>query len=96
LKTLGKGSFGTVKLVKDTKKNEIFAMKIMSKKFLKKKRMGKDRNAYDVALEELNVLKQLEHPNIIFVKEIIHDAKQDKLCVISEYHKNGTLYDKLE
>lgn len=36
-KTLGKGSFATVKLCKDTKTNVYYAIKQMSKQSLKKK-----------------------------------------------------------
>ena len=46
-KTLGKGSFATVKLCRDTKTDIYYAIKQMSKQSLKKKKCGNDRNAYD-------------------------------------------------
>jgi serine/threonine protein kinase len=55
-KTLGKGSFATVKLCRDTKTDIYYAIKQMSKQSLKKKKCGNDRNAYDCVKEELLVL----------------------------------------
>jgi serine/threonine protein kinase len=40
---------------------------------LRKKQTGKGKNAYDCVLEELKILKTLEHPNIIWLDEIIDD-----------------------
>ena len=47
IKTLGKGSFATVLLCKDTHTHELYAIKKMNKKALKSKRAGKDKSAYD-------------------------------------------------
>jgi len=52
-KVLGKGSFATVKLCKDSKSGIQYAIKIMNKKELKKKSAGNGKNAYDCVLEEL-------------------------------------------
>jgi len=45
----------------------------MNKKKLEKKDTGKGKTAYDCVLEELKVLQRLEHPNIIWLHEIIDD-----------------------
>ena len=57
----------------------------MSKKELKKKSIGNGKNAYDCVLEELKVLEKLEHPNIIFLHEIIDDMKKDEIYLVTEY-----------
>jgi serine/threonine protein kinase len=59
LKELGKGAFGKVILCWDSTVNiteNLFAIKIMNKKELKKRAFGIDKNAYDCVLEELKIL----------------------------------------
>ena len=48
----------------------------MNKKSLKSKSAGQGRSAYDCVLDELVVLKRLEHPNIIYLHEIIDDENK--------------------
>jgi serine/threonine protein kinase len=57
----------------------------MNKALLTKKRMGKGRNAFDSVLDELKVLARLEHPNIIFLHEIINDPKKDKIILVTQW-----------
>jgi serine/threonine protein kinase len=93
IKTLGKGSFATVLLCKDTHTHELFAIKKMNKKALKSKKAGKDKSAYDCVIEELKLLKRLEHPNIIWLHEIIDDQKKDHIYLVTEWLQKGTLGD---
>ena len=58
-----------------------------------KKSTGNGKNAYDCVLEELQVLQRLEHPNIIWLHEIIDDAKKDEIYLVTEFHSNGSLGD---
>jgi len=83
IKTLGKGSYATVKLVQDATTDEYFAMKAMNKKDLTKQKIGKSSNAYMYVKEELKVLQKLEHPNIIYLHEIIDDPSKDYLYLIT-------------
>ena len=55
-KTLGKGSFATVKLCKDSKTGTLYAIKQMNKPSLKKQQSGGGKNAYECVKEELLVL----------------------------------------
>ena len=50
----------------------------MDKELLKKKQAGPGKNAFDCVLQELEVMQRLEHPNIIFLHEIINDPKKAK------------------
>jgi serine/threonine protein kinase len=50
LKVLGKGSFSTVSLCKDTKTGNLYAIKKMRKKDLKKKKINEIYSAYDLIL----------------------------------------------
>lgn len=56
-----------------------------------KKRTGKGKNALDCVLEELKVLQRLQHPNIIWLHEIINDPKKDKIFLVTEWQKKGSL-----
>lgn len=62
----------------------------MCKKELRKKK------AYECLLEELKVLKTLDHPNIIFLNEVIDDPKKDSIFLVNEYHSNGSLGDQVK
>ena len=73
IKKLGKGCFATVLLCEDSSTGEKFAVKKMNKKTLRYKIVGKGITGYDCVKEELNVLKKLDHPNIIWLHEIIDD-----------------------
>ena len=42
------------------------------------------------------MLKRLEHPNIIFLQEIIDDNKKDNIFLVTEYHSNGSITDLVE
>jgi [calcium/calmodulin-dependent protein kinase] kinase len=97
LKTLGKGGYATVKLCINLDKLENWAMKSMSKKFLKSKfPTGGKKSALEFVKEELAVLKTLEHPNVIYLHEIIDDITRDHIYLITQYHSKGSLADKLE
>ena len=93
---LGKGSFAQVKLCVDTKTGEQFAMKQMSKKQLMNMKHPNGQSAYDCVLEELKVLKRLDHPNIIWLHEIIDDEKKDNIYLVTDYHSRGSLQDLVE
>ena len=65
----------------------------MNKALLKSKAISKGRNAYDCVIGEMKVMQHLEHPNIIWLHEIINDPKKDSLFLVTEYHSNGSLGD---
>ena len=65
----------------------------MNKKALKLKKASNNMSAYDCVIEELKLLKRLEHPNIIWLHEIIDDQKKDYIYLVTEWLKKGTLGD---
>ena len=93
LSTLGEGSFGKVKLAMDTKTKEMYAIKIMSKKRLKKDNITSGKSAYDFVLTELKILSSLDHPNCLWLHELINDPKKDYLYLVTEFHANGSIVD---
>lgn len=96
VKQLGTGAFATVKLCVDKNTNKSYAIKIMNKERLKKIRQGKDKNAYDCVMDELKVMERLEHPNIIWLHEIIDDPNQKEIYLVTEYHCKGSLGSMIE
>jgi serine/threonine protein kinase len=91
LKKIGRGKFAKVVQCMDQKTKEIYAMKIMNKAKLKKIFVSKTKHAYNAVETEIAVLKLLEHPNIVRLYETIDDPTHDKLFLITEFVKNGTL-----
>jgi len=83
----GEGSFGTVLKVRHTKTNEFRAMKIIKKSNID---IGITK---DVIINEINILKSLDHPNIMKIYEFFQDLKNYYL--ISEYCESGDLFTKL-
>ena len=71
----------------------MYAIKIMNKKRLRTKSMSKGKSGYDYVLQELKILQTLEHPNVIWLHEIINSPKKDHLYVVTEFHTNGCLTD---
>jgi [calcium/calmodulin-dependent protein kinase] kinase len=67
----------------------------MNKKTLQKKNCGNGKNALDCVIEELKVLKSLEHPNIIWLYEIIDDPKKDSIYLVQEWYTKGSLGDQV-
>lgn len=85
IKELGTGSFGKVFKVKHLKyPDQVFAMKIV------KKRTFDDEN---IVLNEINCLKELDHPNIMKVYEVYHDT--ENFYLILELCEGLELFDYL-
>lgn len=87
IKVLGSGSYGTVIHAIYLETNEEVAVKVVIKSKHKE-------NQYLHLKQEVNILKQLNHKNIIVFKDFI-DTKS-RLFIIMEYIKDGTLRDLIE
>lgn len=97
IKTLDRGSSGKVKLAKDERTDEYFAIKIYNKTLLKKKRLGlKHRNEYENIRKEIQILKRLHHKNIVSLYEVINDENDDYIYLIMEYVSGGSLMQQQE
>lgn len=97
MKTIGKGSFGKVKLVLNTdENNKAYAMKVLNKRKLKKIFVGKTRTAMQDVMQEIAIMKKLDHENVVRLFEVLDDPSCDKLYIIMEYVKNGSLITKLQ
>ena len=88
LQKLGEGSYGKVYLVNHIHSNQERAMKIITKCVTE--------NSQKVDIEiinEIQILKKLDHPNIVKIFEFYNSQKQYYL--ITEYCKEGELFDKI-
>ena len=88
IKTLGRGTFGKVKLAKNMDTGELVAMKIIDKHEVLAQNLGPQ------VKKEISIMKQLKHPNIVQVKEVL--ASSSKIFIIMEYVKHGELRKELD
>ena len=81
--TLGKGAFGVVKLAINSQTGEKVAIKIINEtKIAKEQKLN--------FLREIEILKNIKHPNIIRLYS--HISKQKQLYLITEYIKGIELF----
>lgn len=85
-KTLGSGSFATVKLATCKADGEKWAVKIINKRVLG----PEDTEALQT---EVDVLKNISHPNIVVLKENFETS--DKFYMVMEVCKGGELFDRI-
>ena len=85
IKTIGKGTFGKVKLAKHKLTKEQVAIKILEKSKIKTKK-------YLERIEkEIKYLKLFNHPNIIQIYEVIESSSS--FFIIMEYASGGELFN---
>ena len=84
---IGRGTFSVVKLGENTATKEKVAIKILQK--------SKIINKEDFIRinREIEMLKSLNHPNVIKIYKIIEDSK--KFCIIMEYCQKGELFNHI-
>ena len=88
-KELGKGAFGSVRLVTRKEDKKIYAMKSVS--------IGKlDDKEKEAALNEVRILASLSHPNIIGYKEAFYDERSKTLNIVMEYADDGDIAHKIK
>ena len=89
IKTLGEGAYGVVKKVCLKNDPDTFrAMKIIPKENIIENENGKK------FVDEIEILKNLEHPNIMKIYECFND--KENVYIVSEYCDEGDLLAKME
>jgi calcium-dependent protein kinase len=85
-KVLGSGAFGEVRLClhKDTQTQR--AVKVLRKNLLDDKEM-------DMLKNEIAILKDMDHPNIVKMYEFLEDEK--RIYIVTEICKGGELFDEI-
>jgi len=87
LKKLQKGKFGDVRLGRHIVTGEKVAVKVMDKRQQKQRTL-------DEMSKEADIMKRLDHHNIIKVHEIIDT--ESTFYIIMEYASNGDLFSRLD
>lgn len=85
-KVLGSGAFGEVRLClhKDTQTQR--AVKVLRKNLLDEKEM-------DMLKNEIAILQDMDHPNIVKMYEFLEDDK--RIYIVTEICKGGELFDEI-
>ena len=86
MKLLGRGGFGEVWLVTHKETHKDFAMKII-------KKMSTNPNEEKLLMNEIQMLKSLDHPKILKVLEFYSTPEQ--YYIITEYCALGELFNEL-
>ncbi|XP_055995253.1 MAP/microtubule affinity-regulating kinase 3-like isoform X5 [Ostrea edulis] len=86
IKTIGKGNFAKVKLAKHVPTGREVAIKIIDKTQLNPSSLNK-------LFREVRIMKNLDHPNIVKLFEVIETEKT--LYLVMEYASGGEVFDYL-
>jgi len=76
LEKIGEGTYGVVYKAQDKKTGELLALK-------KIRLEAEDEGIPSTAIREISLLKQLQHPNIVRLYDVVHTEK--KLTLVFEY-----------
>lgn len=85
-KVLGEGAFGEVRLCTHRETKEKRAVKV-----LKKENMDEAEKAS--MINEINILRNLDHPNIVKIFEYFEDEK--RFYIVTEHIQGGELFDEI-
>ncbi|MCQ2820881.1 MAG: protein kinase [archaeon] len=85
IETLGKGTFGKVKLCIYPPTGEKFAVKILNKKTIA------ERNEMNLVKRELEIINKFNHESVIKVFNVLEDQKN--YYILMEYCAKGELFD---
>ena len=89
IRTLGKGAFSTVYLVKRKADQKFYALKSIIMEKLKE-------NEQQNSVNEIRILSSISHPNIIGFKESFFNEKNKTLNIVMEYCDDGDLETKIK
>lgn len=91
---LGQGSYGKVVLYRHVERGEHFAIKVVSRSALARKNVGSGSTALANQLREIEILKQLEHPNIVRLEEVIDDPGEDRIYIVEQWLEQGPVMEE--
>ena len=89
LKTIGKGSYGTVYKVRKRLDQGVYAMKTINISMMDKKTLTN-------TLNELRILCSIDHPNVVGYKEAFIEKEGKELCVVMEFVGGGDMEAKIK
>jgi len=83
---IGRGAYGEVRRAVHKKTNVLRAVKIIFKD-------AADKEDQERLINEVNILRDLDHPNIMKINEFYQDSKA--FYIVSEFYNGGELFDKI-
>lgn len=83
VRRLGHGSFGVVDLVRERSTGCDRVCKVVDTR-------GMDRDGLEQMLQEVRVLRALDHPHIVCLYEYAIDGRRDELVMVLEYVSGGS------
>ena len=100
-KKIGSGPLSKIKLALHTKEQRYYAIKQYNKSLLLKKKelvRTKDGNTiyrdnFQDVINEISVMKLLNHPNVIKMVEVLEDPVKEKVYIVEEYCQKGQIID---
>lgn len=92
LRFLGQGSFGRVHLCEDTNTKEKYAMKILDKKKTSWTFISRNQTVLDNILNEISIMKKLNHPNVVKLKEVLDNPGDDTIYIVMEFVGKKSIY----
>lgn len=94
---LGRGSCSKVKRVLNTNDGLFYAIKILNKVILQKRKIvlenGKLSSQWQNVKREIAIMRRLRHPTVVRLYEVIDDPLNDKLFLVMEYAVKGSVLD---
>jgi len=101
LEIIGQGAFGQVRLATKDKKKDFYAVKVFNKTELNRKRgfirdfkgRNKPKSALEKIEQEISILRQLDHPNVIKVFEVFDDPMTNLKYMVMEHAVGGPILE---
>ena len=86
-RTIGEGTYGNVKYAQHSETGTAYALKVLNKDYLVQ------RGMVEQVKTEIAILKQIKHPFIVNMHEIM--SSRDKIFLVMELVTGGDLFDKI-
>eukprot|EP00250_Pteridium_aquilinum_P033073 c5174_g1_i1 orf=535-1746(+) len=90
---IGRGSYGKVVLHRSKLDGKLYAIKILRKSRLRKIRVAPSQTALTDVMREVDIMKQLEHPHIVNLIEVIDDPASDHFYMVMEYVEGRRIFE---
>jgi calcium-dependent protein kinase len=81
---LGEGAYGEVYVCKHRESGAERAVKILQ---------VEDEEDAEVVLSEFNILRGIDHPNLLKIYQLYEDEESGKFYIVSDLYQGGELYD---
>lgn len=90
---IGTGSYGKVVLHRSKLDGKLYAIKILRKSRLRRVRVAPSQTALTDVMREVEIMKQLEHPRIVNLIEVIDDPESDHFYMVLEYAEGRRIFE---